>query len=135
MDNRPKVGTGVIVIKDKKVLLGKRKNAHGEGAWSFPGGHLEFQETIEDCAIREVKEETGLEVKKVKVGPFTNDIFIKEGKHYLTVFLVADYEGGEVKITEPDRWEVWDWFEWEKLPQPLFVPVQNLLKQGFNPFK
>ena len=61
MDNRPKIGFGVIVIKDNKVLLGKRKNAHGEGFWCFPGGHLEFNEEIGDCAVREVKEETGIE--------------------------------------------------------------------------
>ena len=53
----PKVGVGVAVVKDGKVLLGKRKNAHGEGTWSFPGGHLEYKESWEDCAIRETLEE------------------------------------------------------------------------------
>ncbi|PIN92058.1 hypothetical protein CO154_01270 [Candidatus Pacearchaeota archaeon CG_4_9_14_3_um_filter_31_7] len=52
----PKVGVGVIVIKDNKVLLGKRKNAHGEGSLCFPGGHLEFNEKVEDAAEREVFE-------------------------------------------------------------------------------
>jgi 8-oxo-dGTP diphosphatase len=41
---RPKVGVGVIIKKDGKVLMGKRKNAHGDGTWSFTGGHLEFGE-------------------------------------------------------------------------------------------
>ena len=40
MENRPKIGVGIIVIKDGKILFGKRKNAHNEGSWSFPGGHL-----------------------------------------------------------------------------------------------
>jgi 8-oxo-dGTP diphosphatase len=59
---RPKVGVGVFIIKDKKILMGKRINSHGEGTWSLPGGHLEFFETFEDCAKREVMEETGLKI-------------------------------------------------------------------------
>lgn len=133
MEDRPKIGVGVIVVKDGKVLLGRRKNAHGEGTWSFPGGHLEFNEKIEDCAVREVREETGIKIRNLRRGPFTNDIFEKEKKHYVTLFVVSDFDSGEVRIMEPDRCEKWGWFEWDKLPQPLFTPVQNLLKQGFNP--
>ena len=135
MENRPKIGVGVIVIKDNKVLLGKRKNAHGEGSWCFPGGHLEFNEEIEDCAIREVKEETGIKIKNIRMGTFTNDIFEKEGKHYVTLFVISDYSSGEVKVMEPEKCKKWEWFEWDKLPQPLFIPIQNLLKQNYNPFK
>jgi len=65
MDKKPKVGVGIIVIKDNKVLLGKRKNSHGEGSWCFPGGHLEFNESLENCAKREVLEETGIEIKNI----------------------------------------------------------------------
>jgi len=54
MDKRPLIGVAVIVIKENRVLLGKRKNSHGSGTWAFPGGHLEFNESIEDCARREV---------------------------------------------------------------------------------
>jgi 8-oxo-dGTP diphosphatase len=39
MGDRPKVGVGVCIVKDNKVLLGKRKNSHGDGTWAFPGGH------------------------------------------------------------------------------------------------
>jgi len=135
MEDRPMIGTGVIIIKNNKVLLGKRKNAHGEGSWCFPGGHLEFNEEIEDCGKREVLEETGIKIKNIKLGPFTNDIFKKEGKHYVTLFLIADYDSGEAKVMEPDKCEKCGWFEWDKLPKPLFLPIQNLLKQKFNPFK
>ena len=76
----PKVGVGVIVVRDGKVLAGKRKNAHGDGAWSFPGGHLELNEGVEECAKREVFEETGARVKNLRQGPYTNDVFEKEGK-------------------------------------------------------
>ncbi len=131
----PKIGVGVIIMKGNKILLGKRKNAHGEGCWSPPGGHLEFNESIEDCARREAMEETGIQIKEIKLAPFTNDIFQNEGKHYVTAFVSAKYDSGEVKLTEPERWEEWAWFDWDNLPQPLFLPVQNLLKQNYNPFQ
>jgi 8-oxo-dGTP diphosphatase len=134
MENPPGVGMCVIVTKDNKVLMGKRIGAHGENTWSFPGGHLEFNETLEECATRETKEETGIQIKNVRIGSFTNDIFEKEKKHYITLFMVADYDSGDVGIKEPDKCLEWNWFEWDNLPSPLFLPIQNLLKQGFNPF-
>ena len=88
MDKRPKVGVGVIIIKGNKVLLGKRKNSHGEGSWCFPGGHLEFNESLENCAKREVLEETGVKIKNIRFETITNDIFKDEGKHYITIFML-----------------------------------------------
>lgn len=133
-ENRPKVGLGVFIVKDGKVLLGKRKNALGEGAWCFPGGHLEFNESWEECAVRETIEETGIKIKNIKFGTVTNDIFKKEKKHYVTIIMLADHDSGDVKLMEPDKCERWEWFEWDKdkLPQPLFVPIQNLFKQKFK---
>ena len=133
MSKRPKVGVGVIVINDKKILLGKRKNAHGEGSWGFPGGHLEFNESWEDCASRETREETGTTIRNIRFGTATNDIFKTEEKHYITIFMLSDYDSGEVKIMEPEKCEKWEWFLWSQLPQPLFVPIQNLLKKGYSP--
>lgn len=109
-DQRPKVGVGVIVRKDGKVLLGKRKNVHGNGTWCFPGGHLEFFEGVESCAEREVMEETGIKIKNVKPSIYTDDIFEKEGKHYITAFVTADWESGEVELKEPEKCEQWGWF-------------------------
>ena len=134
-DNRPKVGVGVIVVKDNKVLLGKRKNSHGDGAWCFPGGHLEFNESWENCAIRETKEETGINIENARFATATNDIFQAEGKHYITIFMLSEYKSGEARIMEPEKSEQWGWFAWDNLPQPLFIPVQNLLKNNYNPFK
>lgn len=135
MDKKPKVGVGVIIIKENKVLLGKRKNSHGEGSWCFPGGHLEFNESLENCAKREVLEETGIEIKNIRFGTITNDIFKDEGKHYITIFMLCEYDSGEVKVMEPEKCEKWHWFEWNNLPEPLFLPIQNLLKKDYNPLK
>jgi 8-oxo-dGTP diphosphatase len=131
---RPKIGVGVIVIRDGKVLLGKRKGAHGEGTWSFPGGHLEFSETIEDCAKREVMEETGMTITNLRKGTFTNDIFPKEGKHYVTLYVLADWVSGEPMIKEQEKCDGWEWFAWDNLPMPRFIPIENLLKEHYRPF-
>lgn len=135
MPDRPQVGIGVIIIKDGKVLLGQRKNAHGEGSWCPPGGHLEFGETWQECVERETKEETGLKIKNIRFGMTTNDIFPKEKKHYITIHMLVDYDSGEAKVMEPDKCERWEWFAWNELPRPLFIPTQNLLKKGYNPFQ
>ncbi len=133
MQNRPAVGVAVIVIQNEKVLLGKRLNSHGSGTWAFPGGHLECGESIEDCAKREVVEETGLSIKNLQCATFTNDIFGEEKKHYVTLFVVSEYDSGELQIKEPDKCENWVWFSWNEFPEPLFLSLKNLLDQGFNP--
>lgn len=136
MENKfVRVGVGVIIKKDNKVLIGTRKNAHGEGSHHFPGGHLEFNEAVEDCAKREVMEEVGITIKNLKMAAFTNDMFKKEDKHYVTLFVLCDYDEGEVRPMEPDKCEKWEWVEWDSLPQPLFIPIQHLVDQGYNPFE
>ena len=135
LEERPKVGVGVILIKDKKILLLKRKNAHGEGTWGFPGGHLEFNEEFENCAKREVEEETGITVSNIRFAGFTNDIFKKQNKHYVTIFMICDWKSGETQIKESDKFTEINWYTWTDLPKPLFLPIVNLLKQGYHPLE
>jgi 8-oxo-dGTP diphosphatase len=129
---RPYIGVAVIVAREGCVLLGKRKNSHGAGTWQFPGGHLEYGESIEACARRELFEETGLTIKRMCLGPFTNDIFESEKKHYVTLFVITDRTGGEPRVKEPQKCERWDWFRWSAMPEPHFLPIVNLLKQNFT---
>jgi 8-oxo-dGTP diphosphatase len=124
---RPKVGVAILVVKDGQALLGKRKNAHGEGQWASPGGHLEFGETIETCVKRELMEETGLVPLSQKQGPWTNDLF--GPKHYITCWVFVPEFEGTVELKEPHKCEVWGWFDWDDLPEPLFLPMQNLIRQ------
>lgn len=65
----PRVGVGVIGERADKILLGLRKGSHGAFTWSPPGGHLEFAEAVEECAKRELLEETGLKATSVSLGP------------------------------------------------------------------
>ena len=126
-------GIGVILKKDGKVLLGRRTGAHGEGDWAFPGGHLEFGEEWENCVRREVLEETSLSIRNIRFGAITNDVFKTEKKHYITIFMVCDYKNGVPKIMEPDKCKKWEWFDWNNLPKPLFLPFKNLLRQRYIP--
>src|SRR5690606_31129394 len=128
MSNNPRVGIGVFVFKDGKFLMLKRQGSHGSGSWSVPGGHLEFGESFADTAKREVLEETGLEIKNIRFGAVTNDIFLAENKHYANVWMLSDWESGEEKIMEPNKATDIAWFDFDTLPSPLFLPWQELLE-------
>lgn len=133
-ERRPMVGVGVLILKDGKILLGKRKGKYGEGMWCPPSGHLEFREDIFDCARRETLEEAGIQVTNLRIGPFTNDNNLPYEKHYITLFVIADYKTGDPRVMEPDKCEEWDWFEWSDLPRPLFYAMQNFVNGGYRPF-
>ncbi len=133
-DPQVKVGIGVMVFKDGKVLLGKRKGSHGEGEYAFPGGHMEYMESFEGCAKREVMEETGMEIENVRFLRLYN---LKEyaPKHYVDIGLMADWKSGEPQIMESDKIEGWDWYEMDNLPKPLFKVIPTYieaLKTGKN---
>lgn len=124
--NKVGVGVGVFIVKDDgSFLMLRRKNAHGEGTWAPPGGHIEFGESIQACAIREVKEETGLDISEPKQFATTNDIF-EEGKHYVTLHVKAKWNGDLPKIMEPEKCSQLGWFTKESLPSPLFKTIENL---------
>src|SRR5262245_8811991 len=119
---RPKVGIGVMLMKDGKVLLGKRRGAHGAATYGWCGGHLEFGETLEDAARREVEEESGIKVHRLQFMCVSN--IIQYGKHYLDVeFLCTEFDG-EPTVRENDRLESWGWYALDELPTPLFTAVE-----------
>ncbi|BBG94422.1 nudix hydrolase 1 [Prunus dulcis] len=128
----PRVAVVVCLLKGKTVLLGRRRSSLGDSTFSLPGGHLEFGESFEECAAREVKEETEL----LRV---TNNLFVEEVKayHYVGIFtraVLTDGDHREPQNVEPNMCDGWDWYEWDRLPQPLFWPLQNAVEAGFNPF-
>ncbi len=121
------VGIGIFVLKNGKLLLSKRKGSHGAGEYASPGGHLEFGESIIECAKRECREETGIEIKNVRFLRLSN---LKQyaGKHYIDIGLVADWKSGKPKVLEPEKAGGWDWYDLDSLPQPLFETVKTFLK-------
>jgi 8-oxo-dGTP diphosphatase len=134
MSEKPQVGAAIIITKEDKVLLMKRKGPHGAGTWSTPGGHLDFGESLEGCAAREAKEEVGVDVLDIRFHAVTNDVFEETGKHYVTVWL-AGKSVGEPSIAAEREVEEVGWFAWDALPQPLFLPLENLVKENSYPPK
>ena len=127
----PKVGIGVMIQNNEgKVLLGKRKNFHGAGEWSFPGGHLEFGEKIFDCARREAAEEIGLAVQDLELISVGDELryWENDNKHYLNLGVKAVYQGGEPKAKEPEKCEGWRWFELNDLPDDLFEGTELIIR-------
>jgi 8-oxo-dGTP diphosphatase len=107
----------------------RRRGAHGAGSWCPPGGHLDFGETIEACAAREVHEETGLAVKDIRVLGITNDVF-DHARHYITVWTTAEAPEGEPHLAAPDEMDRIGWFPRDQLPSPLFLSLRNFLGGG-----
>jgi len=133
---RPRVGVGALLWRDGRVLLGLRHGSHGADTWATPGGHLEFGESPESCAVREVLEETGLRVSPAALHhvDFTHDLFPDIGRHYITLFVEAPAPTGEPQLREPDKCLQWAWFRWDALPAlALFSPMRTLVDQGYRP--
>jgi len=115
----PRVGVGVIVMRDGKFLLGKRRNAYGDGEWALIGGKLDHGESIENCARREIREESGMEIQNVRFGSLMNSIKYPP-KHFLAIGMLADWKSGEPQIFPEEKISEWGWFGFDKLPQPMF---------------
>ncbi len=127
-DQRPKVGIGVMIFKDGKVLLGKRKNTNndGENEYANPGGHVEYMESLEECAKRETREEAGIEIENVRFLSLYN--LKKYDKHYINIGLLADWKSGELQNLEPNKCEGWDWYDLNNLPSPLYGTMPQYLE-------
>lgn len=124
---RPRVGVGVLVEQEGKVLLGLRKGSHGAFTWGAPGGHLEFAEGVEECAKRELLEETGLRAVSCTLGPWVENVMENGKKHYITLFVIVNQFEGEIQLLEPNKCEGWQWFSWNELPQPLFSSLASFV--------
>ncbi len=130
MIDRPKVGIGVVIVNAAgKILVGKRRGSHAQ-YYSIPGGHLELGETFEEAAVKEIKEETGLEIIEPKVFCVTNNLrtYQEEGKHYISVCLFATKYNGEPVNLEPEKCNGWSWVDPLKLPQPHFDASENAIR-------
>ncbi|KAJ0391026.1 hypothetical protein P43SY_011105 [Pythium insidiosum] len=133
-----RVGVGVILTSSKfpgSVLIGERKGSHGAGKFALPGGHLEMFESWSDCAIREVKEETDLDLTPADLSfaYVTNDPMEDEGKHYITIFMHARVREDQVpRNMEPHKCQGWSWVPWESLRtrNNLFIPLYHITHES-----
>jgi 8-oxo-dGTP diphosphatase len=125
----PTVGVGAMVLRHGKVLLGERIGQHGAGTYAWCGGGLEFGESPEDAAVREVLQESGMTVTRAELLCVSN---IREyERHYIDFeFLVEAV--GEAELKEPETCKSWNWYSLDDLPMPLFRPVEIALESYYK---
>lgn len=120
MNNDMPIGINSIILNESgQILLGKRKNCFGERTYGLPGGKLKEGETFEKAVIREIMEETGLQVleEDVEVINIANTI---TNKHFVQIALLVKKYKGTPKIMEPDKCEELKFFDLNNLPE-LFI--------------
>lgn len=127
-----KVGIGVLILNENKILLGHRATRsvdtggiYEPDSWCLPGGKQDYEETIFECAIRETKEETNLDISDLEVFNAMDDI--QPNKHFVTIQVIAKSFTGEIKVMEKDKIDEWKWFEYNQLPNNIYSPSKKFI--------
>ena len=125
------VRVNAIVVRNNKILLGKRKGGFGDGKWGLPGGHLEFKENMQEAVSRELFEETGMKCDSFIFSNVFNNL--QGEKHYLQFGFIAQNPQGEPILKEADRCSEWKWFDLDNLPEDIIAPhkpnIESLYKK------
>ena len=129
MKEKVKLGVGVLIERNGKILLGKRCEGWANRTWTFIGGKLRPGENYIEAAKREAKEETGLEIDDLElITKHVNDI---NGTPFLTFGFKPKIVKGEPKAMEPDEIERWEWFDPDNLPENVYLPTMKMIKDYY----
>ena len=116
---KKKILTLCIIHQHPKILLGMKKRGHGEGKWNGFGGKVEEGETIEGAAIRETREEAGIEVKKMKKLGILEFIYQDgSGNMEVHIFYVKEFTGSPTESEEMKP----KWFHVDEIPYSKMWP-------------
>ena len=114
------VGVGAIIFDRKgRVFLAKRgREARNEaGKWEFPGGGVEFNETLEHALVREVREEYGIEIEVESLLDVVNHMIPEEKQHWVSPTFICSITSGTPIIKEPHKCEEIGWFKLDRIPE------------------
>jgi ADP-ribose pyrophosphatase YjhB (NUDIX family) len=131
----PLVGVGAIIIEDARVVLVRRRHPPLQDEWSIPGGVLEVGELVREAAIREAREETGLNVEAGELlGVYDRILRNPEQRvryHYVLIDFLCRRVAGELAAAS-DAAEV-RWFTREELPAlELAEDTLDVIRKGFT---
>lgn len=124
MASEPRVGCGVAILREGRLLLVQRRGAPEAGSWSFPGGKVDPFEPTETAAARETEEELGIAVGPLKLLCVVDLIDPEADTHWVSPVYRADRFTGEPRIVEPHKHEALGWFALDALPAPLSKAVE-----------
>ncbi len=122
----PRVGVGVMIVREGRVLMAKRVGGQRAGWYGWIGGKLEFGETLQACARREAREEAGIEITRLRL--LCLSTIIVDDQHWVDVEFLADIASGEPRTAAPAEIDGWTWHPIDQLPSPIFEPAQKALE-------
>ena len=117
--NGPRVGCGVAILRDGKLLLIRRARPPEAGCWSLPGGKVDLWERAEAAARREIAEELGVRLGALELLCVVDYVAPEEGAHWVSPAFLATAFEGEPALLEPDKHTGLGWFALDALPGPL----------------
>jgi len=125
--NIPTTRISVVVIEDGKILLVKHRKGNRQ-YWVLPGGRLEYGETFIDCAVRELKEETGLVIEAEKFIFLSEAIAPDRSRHIVNIYLKAKVIGGKLQLGDEPVLAGVDFLPLAELEQiTLFPPISRVI--------
>lgn len=133
IESTNKIWLGIMVVmvdEENHILMGKRKNAFAAGEFGIPGGHVEIGELFQKAAMREIKEETTVCVKKNELQLIAMSNYIEPDwkRQYITFEFKVDKWNGQIQTGEPNKCEGWEWYDLDNLPSPLHYPARRTIE-------
>lgn len=117
-----KIASNVLVLCGTRILLGHRRTGYAEGMWCLPGGHTNEDEKPDQCALRELYEETGVLINGQKVFLTINEINERdEFCHYFSYLKIRKKSDDWFKNNEPNKFYNWSLFDYSDIPSDTIV--------------